>query len=191
MLRPDLAPLDSYLADAVSRGAEEFLAMYPHIVLIVAAPEQQILRHPRGPQTVFEPAHPPDTDPDGRRGASLDSICLEVKGGSGLSNRVAIGRSPDADVVLLDASVSRFHAELRWSTDFSLVLLKDLGSRNGSFCNGQLLPHNGSAEIRPGDVVSFGSVTARMYTPRAFLDWLEAGAPKAGAAPAEWPRLVR
>ena len=35
MLRPDLAPLDVYLGDAMSLGREEFLERYPWPVLVV------------------------------------------------------------------------------------------------------------------------------------------------------------
>lgn len=195
MLRPDLAPLDRYLADAISLDDASFMARHRHAMLIVASPQKQKLRHPRGPNTVIEPA-PPLPAAISRlhpswRGASLDSVCLELRGATEMTNRIAVGRSPEADVVLLDASVSRFHAELRWSAGFESFQLKDLGSRNGSYCNGQLLPKNGSVTLHSGVALGFGSVSARIYNPKAFMIWLREGAPKAGAAPGEWPRFSR
>jgi predicted Zn finger-like uncharacterized protein len=52
--------------------------------------------------------------------------------------RVTIGRS-DADIVLDDAELSREHAavEIRSST----ILLRDLGSTNGTFVNGERIAH--------------------------------------------------
>lgn len=71
--------------------------------------------------------------------------------------RVRVGRSPDCDVVLDDLSVSRIHAELevvdgRWN-------LRDTGSTNGTWLNGRRL--RGQVELRRGDVLTFGEVTAR------------------------------
>ncbi|MGH3739003.1 MAG: ATP-binding cassette domain-containing protein, partial [Micromonosporaceae bacterium] len=67
------------------------------------------------------------------------------------TERTRIGRAPDNDIVLDDLQVSRYHAELR-TTPQGLRLV-DLGTRNGSFVNGQRV---GQAELRPGDMVSFG-----------------------------------
>ena len=52
------------------------------------------------------------------------------------------GRGEDVDILVQDTLTSRHHCELRWSDDafWSMV---DLGSRNGSYCNGHRLvdPH--------------------------------------------------
>ena len=46
-----------------------------------------------------------------------------------------IGRAPDCDVVVNDASVSRRHAEIRWHD--GAWHLHDLGSRNGTYVDGE------------------------------------------------------
>jgi pSer/pThr/pTyr-binding forkhead associated (FHA) protein len=48
---------------------------------------------------------------------------------------MTIGRAPRNDLVLDAARVSRFHASL--SSEGPLVILRDLGSRNGTFLNGK------------------------------------------------------
>jgi ABC transport system ATP-binding/permease protein len=65
--------------------------------------------------------------------------------------RTRIGRAPDNDVVLDDLQVSRHHAELL-STPAGLRLV-DLGTRNGTFVNGQRISEAG---LRQGDLLSFG-----------------------------------
>src|SRR3954471_17210303 len=45
---------------------------------------------------------------------------------------LAVGSSPDNEIVLTDPTVSRYHLELRCEDG---VLVKDLGSRNGTFVN--------------------------------------------------------
>jgi pSer/pThr/pTyr-binding forkhead associated (FHA) protein len=66
-----------------------------------------------------------------------------------------LGRSPEADLVLDDDTVSRRHAVLRG--DRSGLELEDLGSSNGTNINGN--PMVGSLSLLDGDLVSFGSAT--------------------------------
>ncbi|HET8662065.1 MAG TPA: FHA domain-containing protein [Micromonosporaceae bacterium] len=67
------------------------------------------------------------------------------------SGRVRIGRDPANDIVLSDLRISRFHAEVRRDASGSHVV--DLGSRNGTFVNGQPVSR---AVLTPGDMVSIG-----------------------------------
>ena len=67
--------------------------------------------------------------------------------------RVSIGRSPECDLVLGDASLSRLHAELRrQDAGWEIV---DLGSRHGTFVNGARI--DGSLAVGPGDEITLGS----------------------------------
>ncbi len=72
---------------------------------------------------------------------------------------VSIGRSPENVVVIPDPEVSRKHASL--SFDGNRILLKDLGSSNGSFVyNGREFERvNDSVEVRPNTVLKFGTGT--------------------------------
>jgi hypothetical protein len=65
---------------------------------------------------------------------------------------VTIGRLADCDVTLVDANVSRHHAEIHPRHDgFVLV---DLGSTNGSKVNGVRVSER---ELRDGDALDFGN----------------------------------
>lgn len=66
-----------------------------------------------------------------------------------------IGRAADADLVIVDDTVSRRHAEL--SGDRGGLVLTDLGSSNGTTLNGN--PMAGSIALHDGDLVGFGSAT--------------------------------
>lgn len=189
MLRPDLAPLDAYLGDAASLTEAEFLVRYPWPVLVIHEPSADVLSRIRRPETVIQEisvktmtfdvdlSHP-------RVGASLDALCLMARPRRGVaSNRVSMGRSPDADVVLLDESVSRFHAEISWGASKERCVLTDLGAKNGTFVDGVRLSAHVRAELFPGSAVTFGSLSARFYSPSGFFAWLEVGAPRSGAAP--------
>lgn len=75
------------------------------------------------------------------------------------SSYVVVGRAPDCDVVIDDASVSARHACLRWDGD--RIAIEDLGSANGTFVDGRMVVR---AQVRPGDEVVLG---------RAPLAWSE------------------
>ncbi|MEQ1570055.1 MAG: diguanylate cyclase, partial [Myxococcota bacterium] len=66
-----------------------------------------------------------------------------------------IGRSTDANLVLPDPSVSRFHARIEADAAGSLHLT-DLNSTNGTFIN--QVPLKGKSVLDPGDRVSIGAV---------------------------------
>ena len=63
-----------------------------------------------------------------------------------------IGRSPDNDIVLSDAKVSRHHAVI--TDDGTTFLVTDLGSANGVRVRGRRI--DPSAELREGDRVRIG-----------------------------------
>jgi len=66
---------------------------------------------------------------------------------------ITIGRSPEADVVVLEEKASRIHCGIRlWDGDF---YIKDLKSRNGTYVNDQRIE---VAKLKPGDKVRVGSV---------------------------------
>lgn len=188
MLRPDLAPLDAYLGDAASLSEAEFLERYPYPVLVIQEPSPDVMSRIRRPETVIQEVRTMTFDVDISRtnlGASLDALCLQARPRRGVaSNRVSMGRSPDADVVLLDESVSRFHAELSWGASKERCVVTNLGAKNGTFVDGVRLSAHVRAELFSGSAVTFGSLAARFYSPTGFLAWLVAGAPRSGAAPA-------
>lgn len=81
--------------------------------------------------------------------AGLDNQVLELRPGI---NRV--GRSPDCDFSIDHPTVSTLHCELILSTDG--VILRDCGSTNGSFINGD--PIKEEARLLPGQTVTLGDV---------------------------------
>lgn len=66
---------------------------------------------------------------------------------------VVVGRSHEATLPIMDAEISRRHA--RFEAQNGIVYVSDLGSRNGTFLNGQSL--DGAIEVRPGDTIDVGT----------------------------------
>ena len=70
---------------------------------------------------------------------------------------LTLGRGAINDVVLADPAASRVHAELRLKSGG--VVLKDLGSGNGTFVNGERVK---TRRLRPGDEVRIGVQVLRL-----------------------------
>lgn len=65
-----------------------------------------------------------------------------------------IGRSPECALQVPATGASRRHASVAWCGDE--VILRDLGSTNGTFLNGQRVPDE--ATLRSGDKIRIGGV---------------------------------
>jgi adenylate cyclase len=70
---------------------------------------------------------------------------------------VIVGRSPTSDFPIIDPTISRRHAQILRQDE--KILVRDLGSSNGTYVNGVRVE---SAELKPGDLVTFGKVMFRL-----------------------------
>src|SRR5262249_54106319 len=68
------------------------------------------------------------------------------------------GRSPSADLTINDSSVSRRHAQI--SVGSAGCLLKDLGSLNGTYVNGEQIVEE--TAVADGDRILLGQVQLRV-----------------------------
>lgn len=75
-----------------------------------------------------------------------------------LTGNVMLGRAPGCDIVVTDAWVSSRHAALEWRNDE--WVLRDLGSRNGTWTGTRRLPSGASVTLKAGDRFGLGSVDA-------------------------------
>ena len=73
--------------------------------------------------------------------------------------QLAVGSAPDNAVVLTDGTVSRHHARIEHAA--AGLVLRDLGSRNGTFLDGNRV---NEAFLYPGCRVRFGSTTVTVHT---------------------------
>ena len=72
--------------------------------------------------------------------------------------RHVVGRDEQADVTLVASGVSRKHARLSVGIDADVEIV-DLGSRNGTFVNGQRVDR---VSLRDGDELRFGEAVVRI-----------------------------
>jgi hypothetical protein len=86
----------------------------------------------------LDPEHAPDHMPQLEPGTGMLVVVRGPNAGSRfLLDRptTTVGRHPDADIFLDDVTVSRRHADLVRSGE--VIVVKDLGSLNGSYVNGE------------------------------------------------------
>jgi pSer/pThr/pTyr-binding forkhead associated (FHA) protein len=90
--------------------------------------------------------------------STVEQLSLEIVEGADAGRRVelvaplTVGRAADADLVLADELVSRRHA--RVGQQGAGAVVEDLGSRNGTFVNGNQI--HGPTRLVPGDQLQLG-----------------------------------
>lgn len=109
------------------------------------------------------PAHDEDEEDDGEQTRAGPPLTLEVIAGKSKGRkrrfsgvRMVIGRSPECEFHIPDPSVSRRHLEL--VQDESGVLMRDLGSGNGTRVNGEVTSER---ILEHGDEIDLGQTTIR------------------------------
>ncbi|MBC7274188.1 MAG: FHA domain-containing protein, partial [Streptomyces sp.] len=82
-----------------------------------------------------------------------------------LGRVMRIGRALENDLVVSDLQVSRNHAEFHATPDGRFEI-RDLGSHNGTYVNGQPIAKGGSQLLGPTDIVGVGHSTFRIVGDR-------------------------
>ncbi|MFL5321148.1 MAG: FHA domain-containing protein [Myxococcaceae bacterium] len=70
--------------------------------------------------------------------------------------KILVGRVPGVNVLVEDDSVSRRHAELEKTAEG--VIVRDLGSANGTLLNGTTLAPEEAVVLQQGDILQFGVI---------------------------------
>jgi hypothetical protein len=71
-----------------------------------------------------------------------------------------LGREPGVDILISDPSISRRHLDL--VVQSTGVSVADVGSRNGTAVNGEVLPRGASREVRERDELELGRTLVRV-----------------------------
>lgn len=112
---------------------------------------------------------PPASGQGSGRGSAYLIVIVGVRVGEMYrlaKDTTVLGRGDDADVRLIDEGVSRRHAEL--ALDRDRVILKDLGSANGTYRNSTRIL--GEVVLSDGDKISMGGTTILKFTYQDDLD---------------------
>jgi hypothetical protein len=149
--------------DALCREMEAWLAelAYSRGIKLVGpirvsiASDDQVRRRAVRVMSRFEANPPPVLEPVRRapRPIRLRQMDSGDAAAHVVKKRVQIGRAKENDIVIIDPTVSRRHAEIE--PDESRWHVVDMGSTNGTWVNGSPVSR---APLRPGDVLAFGNV---------------------------------
>lgn len=71
-----------------------------------------------------------------------------------IDNQLVIGRDASCELVIVDRQVSRYHARIERTPEG--VVLEDLGSKNGTFCNGDRIED--PVLLKDGDLIQVALV---------------------------------
>jgi hypothetical protein len=85
-----------------------------------------------------------------------------------------IGRGVDADVMVPFETVSRTHAQLTRDASGRYTVM-DIGSKNGTFVNGQEIPPHQATELKDGDRLRLGNVEGVFHGAASFHRYLRNG----------------
>ena len=102
----------------------------------------------------------------------MTELSLEIVEGIGagrmvaLGGAVVVGRGRDTDLMLADELVSRHHA--RVSPHGPAAVVEDLGSRNGTFVNGEAI--HGPTRLEPGDQLQLGVTLVELRSARQIAE---------------------
>jgi diguanylate cyclase (GGDEF)-like protein len=119
-------------------------------------------------QTHTKPATPIESDKEQKRNLAYLVVLAGVSAGEMFKlqlDTTVIGRGPKCAVRLNDEGVSREHCQL--VRDGEKMILEDLGSTNGTFCNGIRVDKR---ELSDGDKIMVGSTTILKFTYHDYLD---------------------
>jgi len=119
-------------------------------------------------QTHTKPATPIESDKEQKRNLAYLVVLAGVSAGEMFKlqlDTTVIGRGPKCAVRLNDEGVSREHCQL--VREGEKMVLEDLGSTNGTFCNGIRVDKR---ELADGDKIMVGSTTILKFTYHDYLD---------------------
>jgi diguanylate cyclase (GGDEF)-like protein len=119
-------------------------------------------------ETATKPAIPPESDKEQKRNLAYLVVLAGVSAGEMFKlqeERTVVGRGPKVAVRLNDEGVSREHCAFVREGD--KIVVEDLGSTNGTFCNGIRVDRR---ELADGDKIMVGSTTILKFTYHDYLD---------------------
>ncbi|MEV6616952.1 FHA domain-containing protein [Streptomyces sp. NPDC051051] len=158
-------PQQPYAAQAVNPGWAQ--PAPPRQQMPAQVPQQQV------PQPGWEPSQKVGGPVVPQQGPGVGAGAPPVHGDRSpttfhqfsLGRVMRIGRALENDLVVSDLQVSRNHAEFH-STPDGRMEIRDLGSHNGTYVNGQPIAKGGSQLLGPTDIVGVGHSTFRIVGDR-------------------------
>lgn len=148
---------------------------------------ESVLKSVSWPVLVWE-SPPPRQDPHLRfahstvsnirfqRPSLTEPLVLELRKRTPESTEITLGRAPDCDVVIEDATVSRLHAVFRKEPHTGMWQVVDAESHNGTFQAGVLIVPGRPTPLFERAALRFGAVEMSFLQASAFEQYVQARA---------------
>ena len=164
--------MDRYLEAAAGASESEFADRCPHPVLILAVSgsEEQEPLHTFKTISISRAALASATGAAEVVGGKYRALVIQKQGGNEWEDWITLGRAPNNDLVLHDASVSKLHALLR--VQDGATSIQDAGSRNGTRVGARKLAERAPVVLTPGEGVLIGTVQTVFHDPTSFFRFL-------------------
>lgn len=157
MLRPERSPGKMNPAESFSAFAKENGSL----------PEEQFLERFKEPFLISDGEVPENLRTLGPKG---DPVVIRLVRGP--RKIVTVGRSPDSDVHVVGAKVSKHHAYFDQEED-EAWFVADAGSSNGTFVDGKKLDEHEHAALADSTTIRFSpDVSFRFFGPAAFFRYV-------------------
>ncbi|MET9505759.1 FHA domain-containing protein [Streptomyces sp. NPDC006622] len=158
---------------AVAQPQQPYAAQAANPGWAQQAPPQQQMPPQQMPQPGWQPPQKVSAPVPQQQGPGVGAGAPPVYGDRSpttfhqfsLGRVMRIGRALENDLVVSDLQVSRNHAEFH-STPDGRMEIRDLGSHNGTYVNGQPIAKGGSQLLGPTDIVGVGHSTFRIVGDR-------------------------
>lgn len=152
---------------AVRQGRDAFFAASPYPVLLPRAVTIGDLEH--GDEAGETMQHTPAVADDVSMFETPRVLVLRKRSDLREGQAVAIGRTPDTDLVLSDHSVSKHHAAFHrvGGTHWEL---EDTGSKNGTWIDDLRLIPGVPVRIESKEELRFGRIHLRFFAPEDFYE---------------------
>jgi hypothetical protein len=176
-------PADHYL-DLVKLGRDAFLASTAPAALLRVRSEGSHTPNPEGEWAGRDSTVDLDSDTlvgideetGRRRIRRLEVYPLAKKPSASFPDMITIGRTPNNDIVLRDATVSRLHAFFKVDKKRAAWLIADGGSKNGTFLDGEALLPRKERAVQSGQRVKIGDLELTFYSAEQLFDVLATAA---------------
>ncbi len=159
----------SVLASQFIRDRESVLktVFWPVLVWESPPPQQDPhLRFKRHTMSHLRFQRPPPTD----------SLILELRKRAPERTEITLGRAPECDIVIEDATVSRLHAVFRKEPHTGMWQVVDAESHNGTFQAGVLIVPGRPTPLFDRAALRFGAVEMSFLQASAFEQYVQARA---------------
>ncbi len=170
---PELLKLEQFVHDCRTLDERAFRFKHGDAFLLHYGPLETLNRPSRPQKTLVDPKETPVFTGTPLAHLQNDYLVFHVRstGRSPFPSMITVGRTKNNDIVVPDASVSKFHAYFKEEDDH--YFLQDAGSRNGTALDGKLVPTakvGKPVEVQEGQEVRFANVRMRFLRGPAFRE---------------------